>query len=264
VAAGRGAALVLGDIPALAFEVAARLGVPGVALANFSWDWIFADYAGDLPAFEPLVAQQRAAYARATLLLRLPMYGDLSAFPRVRDIPLVARRAQLPAAEARARLDLPRRERLVLVSFGGLGLELPPTPHLRGVAFVSTSGAVTGGAPIGCRVLTHAELTSAGVRYQDLVAACDAVLTKPGYSIVAECIANGTPIVYTARGRFAEYECLVAGIEAHLPNAFISNQDLLDGRWAPALEAVLGQDRRDPGLRIDGAQVAADALAEFL
>ena len=82
------------------------------------------------------------------------------------------------------------------------------------------------------------------VRYEDLVGACDAVMTKPGYGIVAECIANGTPMVYTARGRFAEYDCLVAGIEAHLPNAFISQDDLHAGRWSDALETVFARGRR--------------------
>jgi hypothetical protein len=257
-------ALVFADIPALAFDVAVRLGVPGVAMTNFSWDWIYADYARDLPAFSPLVARLRTSYARAALLLRLPLHGDLSAFPSIRDVPLVARRAGVAAADVRARLDLPRSDRLVLLSYGGIGLALPAVPPMHGVTFVSTGGAAVGDAPAGCRAVTHATMTDAGVRYEDLVGACDAVMTKPGYSIVAECIANGTPIVYTARGRFAEYDCLVAGIEAHLANAFISNADLQSGRWAAALDAVLAAPRRMPAVRIDGAEVAADALADLL
>src|SRR5207248_920236 len=47
-------ALILADIPALAFDVAARLGVPSVALTNFSWDWIYADYVRDAPAYTGL------------------------------------------------------------------------------------------------------------------------------------------------------------------------------------------------------------------
>ena len=34
-------ALVVGDIPPLAFEVAERLRVPGIAIGNFSWSWIY-------------------------------------------------------------------------------------------------------------------------------------------------------------------------------------------------------------------------------
>jgi len=257
--------LVFADIPALAFEVAQRFGVPGVAMTNFSWDWIYADYVGDVPAFAPLVERLRTAYAGAELLLRLPLHGDLSAFPRIRDVPLVARRASVAARDVRARLGLSPGERVVLVSFGGIGVALSGVPSLRGVTFLATGGAaVGGGAPSGCRAVTHAEMTAAGVRYEDLVGASDAVISKPGYGIVAECITNGTPIVYTARGRFAEYPCLVAGIEAHLPNAFISNDDLYAGRWAAALEHVFAQGRREPAIETDGADVAAQALLSFV
>ena len=40
--AGRnGFDLVVGDVPPLAFEAAAEAGVDSVAVANFSWDWIY-------------------------------------------------------------------------------------------------------------------------------------------------------------------------------------------------------------------------------
>jgi L-arabinokinase len=258
-------ALVFADIPALACDVAARLGVPAVAMTNFSWDWIYADYVHELPSFAPLVERLRASYGRAALLLRLPLHGDLSAFARIRDIPLVARRATVAAREVRARLALPPADRLVLLSFGGIGLALPSVARLPGVTFVAAGGAASGNSETpGCIPITHAQMTAAGVRYEDLVGACDAVMTKPGYGIVAECIANRTPLVYTARGRFAEYDCLVAGIEAHLPNAFISNQDLRAGYWAAALEAVFAQPRRAATMRTDGAEVAAEVLAAML
>src|SRR6266404_2940398 len=32
--------LILGDIPPIAFEIAARASIPSVAIANFTWDWI--------------------------------------------------------------------------------------------------------------------------------------------------------------------------------------------------------------------------------
>jgi UDP:flavonoid glycosyltransferase YjiC (YdhE family) len=258
-------AVVFADIPALAFEIARRLSVPGIAMANFSWDWIYADYAQVLPGFAPLVAALRAAYGRATLLLRLPLHGDLSAFPRIRDLPLVARRAGRDRSAVRAALGLPRDQRLVLISFGGLGLRLPRAPRLAGVTFVVTGGAAIDDVPpSGWRAVTHAEMTGAGVRYEDLVGACDVVMTKPGYGIVADCIANGTPMLYTERGRFAEYDCLVSGIHSHLPNAFISRDDLQAGRWAAGLDRLFSEPRRAPGIRIDGAEVAAETLAALL
>src|SRR5262249_54648866 len=87
--------LIIADIPALALDVAAELGVPGVAMTNFSWDWIYADYVQDHRSYHGLVSQFSRSYGRSDLLLRLPLHGDLSAFPRIRDLPFVARRSKL-------------------------------------------------------------------------------------------------------------------------------------------------------------------------
>jgi L-arabinokinase len=256
--------LIFADIPALAFDVADALGVPALGMTNFSWDWIYADYVRDFPADADLVAALRTSYGRAALLLRLPLYGDLSAFPHIRDIPFVARTAEVPSAETRRRLDLPSGERLVLLSFGGIGIALRHLPRaVSGVTFVVTeAGHDT--VPPPCRVVSSAAMTSADVHYQDLVAAVDAVMTKPGYGIVAECIANRTPMIYTSRGRFAEYPCLVAGVQRYLTNAFISNDDLYAGHWETALEAIFGQPRRDVAVATNGAEVAAQVLLEYL
>jgi hypothetical protein len=258
--------LVLTDIPALALDIAARLGVPGVALTNFSWDWIYADYLVDFPAYAHVVADLRRSYGQASLLLRLPLHGDLSAFPQIRDIPLIARKATRSRREVCERLDLPRQDRLVLLSFGGIGVTLSAVPAVPpGLTFIATQSASAGGPPPpACRFVSNVEMAAAGVRYEDLVAASDVVMTKPGYGIVSECIANATPIVYTSRGRFAEYPCLVAGIETHLPNAFISNDDLHAGRWLSALQRVLDQPRRQPHVDVSGASAAADLLLSLL
>jgi len=257
-------ACILADIPALAFDIAHRIGVPGIALANFSWDWIYADYVRDVPAHAGLVESLRQSYGEATLLLRLPFHGDLSAFPRIRDVPLVARMARLDRATVCRRLGLPGHDRLVLLSFGGIGTALHATPTASaGVTFVVTDGALSRTAPPACLPVSNETLRAAAVGHADLVAACDAVMTKPGYGIVAECIANGTPMIYTSRGRFAEYDFLVEGIEAHLPHAFIRHGDLLAGRWQAALAAVLEQPRRLPAVRTDGAAAVAEILLEY-
>ena len=259
-------ALVFADIPALAFDIAARLGVPGVAMTNFSWDWIYADYLAEFGQYASFVDDLRRSYARADLLLRLPLHGDLSAFPVVRDTALVARTAKLAPAEVRRRLGLSQRNRHVLLSFGGIGITLSAVPAAPPhVTFVATQSATERAAAApGCCFISNLQLAAANVRYEDLVAACDVVMTKPGYGIVSDCIANGTPIIYTSRGRFVEYECLVQGIQAHLPHAFISNTDLYSGQWTAALEAVFAQPRRTPALDCNGAAMAADALWSFL
>ena len=57
--------------------------------------------------------------------------------------------------------------------------------------------------------LSEQQLYDSGLRYEDLVRAADVVVTKPGYGIISEAIANDTALLYTSRGRFVEYDVLV-------------------------------------------------------
>ena len=253
-----GAVLVVGDIPPLAFEAAAAAPVPGIAITNFSWDWIYAPYvAQEEEAFAPLLRQIREAYARASLLLRLPLHGDLSAFPVVRDIPLIARRILRDRSAVRAALGLSEGERLVVLSFGGFdlyGIDFGRLGHLSGYRF-AVSREVVGAPP---NILG---VPPGRIRHDELVAAADAVVTKPGYGIVTDAIAGRTRMVYTERGDFPEYPILVAEMARYLPSAHVSNDDLRAGRLRAPIRAVLDQPFPDPP-RLDGAAVAAQRILE--
>jgi hypothetical protein len=245
-----GARVVLGDIPPLAFAAAAEAGLPSLALANFSWDWIYRHLAGRQPALGEAAEHAARAYARCDLLLELPFAGGLGAFPRREPIPLVARRARVPREEARARLGLEPGRPAVLLSFGGLGLpglEVDKT----GYAVLGTSGWPAA-----------ADLAALGLRYEDVVGAADVVVSKPGYGIVSDAIAARTRLVYTERGDFPEYPVLVAEMPRFLPVAHVSNADLRRGRIGPAVDEVLAQPfPAAPDL--GGARAAARRLLGF-
>jgi L-arabinokinase len=255
------ARLVVGDIPPLAFAAASRAGVPSVGVTNFSWDWIYGHLGSRVPALAEASAHARTAYASADLLLRLPFAGDLSAFRRVEDVPLVARKPPVPRQDARRRLGLDGRP-AVLLSFGGLGL-----PGLRPDAFgalsayqlLLTGRAGDGRVPPNLRRLDGDALSAAGLTYPDLVGASDVVVTKPGYGIVTDCIGAGTRLVYTDRGDFPEYPVMVAEMPRYLPCVFAENDEVREGRLGGALEAVLSIPFPEP-CRTDGANVVAERL----
>ena len=260
-----GARLVLGDIPPLAFAAAAEAGVPSIALGNFSWDWIYAHIARREPVLREAAAQAAGAYARAELLLRLPFAGDLSAFRRIEDVPLVARKPRVGKAEARTRLGLDARP-AVLLSFGGLGL-----PGLEAAGFgalpryqiLLAGQALAAPLPANVRPLDGPTLLAAGLDYPDVVGAVDVVVTKPGYGIVTDCIGAGTRLVYTDRGDFPEYPVMVEEMPRYLPAVFASNEEVRQGRLGRALEDVQALPFPAPP-RTDGASVAADKLLERL
>jgi L-arabinokinase len=255
------AGLVVGDVPPLAFLAARAAGLPSVGMTNFSWDWIYASYVAEQPAFADLAEAAREAYHHAALLLRLPFHGDLTAFPRIEDIPLVARRATGDRAYQRRRLGLPRDRTVVLLGFGGTGLERFPFGRLAALPeylFVATE-APDEPPPPNLRVLPGRQTA-----YEQLVRACDVVVTKPGYGIVADCLAARTRVLYSDRGQFPEYPILAAALEVSGPALHLPRERLLAGDLGPALASLLALDRPWRLPRLDGAAVAAGRLLSVL
>ena len=260
-----GARLVLGDIPPLAFAAAAAAGVPSVALGNFSWDWIYEHVGGREPVLREAASLCRDAYGRAQLLLRLPFAGDLGAFPRIEDVPLVARRPRLSKEEARDRLGFDG-EPTVLLSFGGPGLpgiDLEAYGALGGYRFVLTGASGDGPPPPNLHRLAGDDLDAAGLEYTDLVGAADVVVTKPGYGIVTDCIGAGTRMVYTDRGDFPEYPILTREMIRYFPAVYATNEQIRNARIGPALESVRAQPVPETP-QIDGAEVVAEHLVAHL
>ena len=103
-----------------------------------------------------------------------------------------------------------------------------------------------------------------GLRYEDLVHAVDVVVTKPGFGIVAECIANETAILYTSRGRFVEYEVMVAEMPRFLRCEYLDLDSLLAGRWLEPLNRLLNSPAPPERPRTDGAGVVVEMIVERL
>ena len=110
----------------------------------------------------------------------------------------------------------------------------------------------------------EAGVYASGLRYEDLVAAVDVVVTKPGYGIIAECIANDTAILYTTRGHFPEYDVLVAQMPRFTRCAFIDQNDLRAGRWAEHLDKLLAQAAPPERPATTGADIIADGMVGYL
>jgi len=272
-----GAGLIVGDIPPLAFAVSAAAGIPSVGLGNFTWDWIYADYPRVrlAPSLLPTI---RGAYAKASMALRLPMSAGFESFSNVKDIPFVARHATRTREEVCKLLKLPADKPIVLMSFGGYGLPGLDTDVL--AKFKKYTVVTTANLPVGRTrketplaerkgsfiSINEEAMYDAGVRYEDLVGAAEAVVTKPGYGIIAESIANDAAVLYTSRGHFPEYDVLVEDLPKYLRTAFIGQEELFAGKWESPLDKLLAQSRpknyKKP--ETNGADVAAEILLKAL
>jgi L-arabinokinase len=194
------------------------------------------------------------------------MHGGFETIGAVADLPFVARhaRADLRRGDVLSALELPGDRPLALSSFGGYGVSGFDVSSLDcldrwTVVVTGTDGPST--VPDGVAFVRESRIYDEGLRYEDLVSACDVVVTKPGYGIISECIANDTAMLYTSRGHFREYDVLVNEMPRFLRCAFIDQASLLAGRWLEALDGLLVSPPAPLRPRTDGAEVAAELIA---
>ncbi len=256
--------LVVCDIPALATAAAAAVGVPAVGVSNFSWDWILAGYADREPRLQPVVRRYAEAYGQADCIYRLPMHGDLGAFPTVVDVPLLTHRPRLPREQVRSRLGIEATgdAPVVLISFGGFGsgpLTDFEAGNLDGFVFLAFDDE-----PQGFRGDWRRLPTPSPVPHEEIVAACDAVIGKPGYSTAAEVIAQRARFLYLSRADYTEGPVLEKGLQRDGCARAIPRGDFFAGRWREHLEALLAQPLPAQPPPANGAEVIAAQLLERL
>ena len=258
---------IVGDIPPMAFDVATQLGVPSIALANFTWDWIYEWYGEALRDAPNLLAEIRRSYRHASRALELPLSGGFEVFPRVTRIPFIARRSTRARADARRLVGLDSQRPVALLSFGGYGLQRLAVEQLDCLdewTVLLTDRITTMSKRPSPHLRLISEADFGDLRYEDLVSAADVVVTKPGYGIVSECVAHDTAMLYTSRGHFREYDRMVAEMPELLRCRFISQEDLFGGRWKDPLNSLMQQPRPPRTVTTDGAFRAAVIIQDAL
>ncbi len=254
--------LIFGDIPPLAFEIAAAAGLPAIAMSNFSWDWIYQPYLTDFSGFNSLIESIRCAYHKADLLLRLPFYGEMTAFKKIVDIPLVARLAQFSKEHVRQILQKHgfRNKPLILIALRKEDLKRIDRNRLKRL------NAFTFLTFDDCYAIDENffQIPQDLIPFQEIVHAADIVISKLGYGIVSECIANQAPLLFTERFDFQEYEVLKKGILEQGLGQYVPLMDFLAGNWESYIQKILDRPPRGEIMQSNGAAVAVKKIREYL
>jgi L-arabinokinase len=245
---------VIGDIPPLAFLAADAAGVPGVAIGNFSWDWIYEPYVLPDRGYAYLLDIIRTAYRRSSLLLRLPFHGDMAAFPAPTDVPVIAQRGEASIASVRKRLGIRPGDtrKLIFLSLGGhdaTPIRFSDPASMDDYLFISYFPLPLTGE----NVVTPAGRTDPP--HHEIVNAVDLVIGKLGYCTLTECIAHRTALLYTGRSRFRESAVLETAAHAYCSARYIPEENFISGAWRPFIQRTLIDSGHAPWPRInvDGA-----------
>ncbi|MGO8754941.1 MAG: hypothetical protein ACLQHK_06895 [Gallionellaceae bacterium] len=274
--------LLLANVPYLSLAAADVAGVRAAAMCCLNWADIYRHYCTNDVQSQAIHAQMLAAYNSAECFLKVQPAMPMPDLLNARSIGPIAQvgrnqRTQLNPNNPLAQscpfplagggdigsnglfgLKADTAEKLILVAMGGIEFRLPLEcwPPLEGIRWL-----VPQAWDIARDDMTAFE--PLGLPFGDLLASCDAVLTKPGYGTFAEAACAGVPVLYVSRRDWPEEPYLVQWLEQNDVCREVERSRLQSGDLEGALRDLWTQPK--PPLPVaSGSEEAAELLAGML
>jgi len=289
--------LLLANVPYMSLAAAKVAGVRAAAMCCLNWADLYRHYCADDAASAAIHAHMLDAYNSAEVFLKVQPTMPMPDLRNARSINPIAQlgrnqRTQidahlpslLPSCRGGERSEgaigmgvelwhapgstpspaLPLQgggdvavappEKLILVAMGGIAYRLPMEhwPRIEDVRWL---------IPQDWNIKRDDMIAfdSLGLTFSDVLASCDAVLTKPGYGTFAEAACAGVPVLYVSRRDWPEEPYLVQWLQQHGVCCEVERERLQSGD----IEGMLRDLWAQPQLPVPIASGAAEA-AEIL
>ena len=240
----------------LPLAAAAEAGIPAAGMSSLNWADMFAHYLGSEPVAAAIHDQILEAYNAAACFLcfapGLPMTGFRHRI-EVSPVASVGRRDRQYFSDL---LDLDKSKRWLLVAMGGMDF---PLDFRRWPRREDCVWLIPGRPPQGREDLHSFD--AATLRFSDLLASVDSVITKPGYGTFVEAACVGTAILYLKRDDWPETPHFAQWLGRHARATALGREAVLAGDFMRELEELRVQPA--PPLPLaEGAGQAARKLVE--
>lgn len=249
--------LILADIPALAPKIAKSAGIPCWMMGNFGWDFIYRDWGSEFYEIADWISE---CYQQCDRLFRLPMAETMSSFNNIKDMGLTGGSPQFSEEYLRETFNIKTpKEKTILLSFGGLGLQAIPYEKLTRFSdwnFITFDR----NAPDLPNLI---KIKDYQYRPVDFMILSSKVISKPGFSTFAESLKLDLPIVALTREGFAESQYLIEGLENYGHHQIISHADFFEGNWDFISEKPK-PPKSNITLKKDGSESIAKAIVNYL
>ncbi len=252
--------LVIADIPWLAVEAASYAGIPVFAISNFDWFYIYSSIFEADQELKPVLNAIYGIYQRVDLAYKLPFSGrdGMLAFPNATKLGLLARKNE-SYTDIRSLHGIPATEPILLTMYGGEGsleLDLETICGVFKGRVFSTNSEIKSDRHI---------CLAPDADFLDYIKAADIILTKPGYSSLAEAVQFGKTIVYRERLNYPEERLLIQGLKAYPYKYALPQKRLSRTGWTTLFKNIARQDKaRIPGAFTNSnTEVAARIIADF-
>lgn len=247
--------IIICDISPLGIAVAHESGICSILIENFTWDWIYREYAKYNSGFLPYVEYLKNQFKLADYHIQTePVCGkrksDLT-------VPPISRGKRKNSTEVRKILGIKQNSKVVMITMGGIREKnnfLKSLQKLSGIIFIIPGGSLKKTKQDNLILLPfHSEFF-----HPDLINASDAVVGKAGYSTLAEVYASGVPFGYITRSMFRESKVLMQYIKKNMQGIAINENQYIKGRWIKKIPLLLSLPKK-PG-RENGAGPSAEFI----
>ena len=249
--------LILADVPPLAAAIASAADIPCYMSSNFGWDFIYRAWGGEFLEIADWISD---LYSKCDRLFRLPFHESMSAFPNITDVGLIGSSPRYPLDALRSNWGITApQDKIVLLTFGGLGLQQLPYQNLQHFPdwqFLTLNIS----AP---ELPNLIKITDQKLRPVDFMPLCGRLISKPGYGTFAEAVRVGTPIVTMTREEFAEAAFLIEGISDCVPHQILAPSEFFQGNWEFLHQPLQPPNQSQP-IPKDGNEAIASAVIKRL
>jgi hypothetical protein len=246
---------VFSDVAYLPLAAAGRAEIPGVAMCSLNWRDIAGAYLSGDRGMDLILAQMESAYRGARAFLRPVPAMPMAWLPNGEEIAPITALGKNRRKELAQSLGARGNTKWVLVGFGGIGYR-GELPEIAGVTWLVPDDWAGHRADL-------VAFQALGMPFLDLLASCDALLTKVGYGSFVEAVAHGIPVLYIDRPDWPETPYLTAWLERNGRGLAIDEPDLFSARTGTLLDRLWALPAR-PRPEMNGAAEAAHRIRNLL
>jgi len=251
--------LVIVDVPYLPILSAKSLGLPVYAITNFDWYFNYVEIVDESTDSKivDILAEIYSIYQSCDKSYILPFSNakSVQALPNQLQCGNLAKYSKPNKKAICQEFNIDSSKKLALITFGGIMSDISYFNNLtarQDYIFLTNS-------PIG--QADNVILLPRDYDYSLLISSCDVVITKVGYSTLAETCAAGTYLCYATRDNFPEDEPLVAEL-ANYPHC--QHFELLDDSIDIDLPTGEIKKFKSDRFALKNKDIALDMISSFI
>lgn len=224
---------LLANVPYLSLAAARSAAVRAAGMCCLNWADIYGHYCVEDAASQAIHEQMVEAYLGAECFLKVQPAMEMPDLSNACSINPIVRIGQTQRSFLSRQCALLDGERLVMVAMGGMEFRLPVQnwPHLPGVRWIVPQ-------VWGIRRDDTTSFESLQLPIVDVLASCDAVITKPGYGTFTEAAYAGVPLLYVSRRDWPEEAYLVQWLQQNVACMEVERELLQTGELASTLKQL--------------------------